>query len=130
MKKTHLSAATALVLGGAIATVSAPVAAFDFGAGSGCSAISEADIAGLDGTDSFEGTMGFKALTKSADTDDDGLPDSVEGCICDAVDPGDLTVCDSEDPEQRDQFTGDLEVLDRIKGQRYGFAVTNLGTEE
>ena len=129
MKITYLATTFALVLGGSMSAVSLPVAAFDFGAGSGCSAISGADINGLDGTDTFEGTMGLKALTSEANADDDGLPDSVENCICDALDPGDLTVCDSEDPAQRDQFTGDLKVLDRIRGQKYGFAVTNLGTE-
>jgi len=130
MKHVYLAAAISLALGGAVATLSSPAAAYDFGAGSGCSALSkgDADIEGLDG-DSFEGTMGLKALTSDDDFDADGLPDSVEICICDALDPGDLTVCDSEDPAQRDQFVGDMEILDRIKGQRYEFAVTNLGTE-
>ena len=128
MKNTSLTAAISLTLGGVFTFLASPVVAFDFGEGPGCSAISGADITGLDG-DSFIGTMGLKALTKAEDTDGDGLPDSVENCICDALDPGDLTVCDSTDQEQRDQFTGDLEVLDRIRGQRYEFAVTNLGTE-
>jgi hypothetical protein len=128
MKVTYLAAVLGLAVGGAMSTASTPVAAFDFGDGSGCSAISGADITGLEG-DSFEGTMGLKALTSEADADGDGLPDSVENCICDALDPGDGTVCDSEDPEQRDQFVGDLEVLERIKGQKYGFAVTGLGLD-
>lgn len=107
----------------------------ELGDGNGCSALSSPDIDCTDifGGDAFCGTMGLKGIevreNDSNDTDLDGESDGIEACICDALDdnpninmnPGDGSICDSSNDNDRDQFNGVLSMGSKLQGNKYEF---------
>ena len=113
----------------------------DLGEGDGCSALSKPDIdcndldIVLNGPAEFCGTMGKKGIQVRPgknDFDSDEESDGIEACICDSIDsnpnininPGDGSICDSSDTNQRDQFNGSLVLGSQVQGQKYEFCYT------
>lgn len=110
MRRIMIALIAVLCVGGGIFMLTGTSSAFDFGPGPGCSAIEEIDATALTDGDIFMGRIGLAGVTgfnkngkPADDTDGDGLTDSIEECINDAL----IGHCGDVDEDD----TGDITVL-------------------